>query len=159
MVQLVTNGIKIGEYRPDDSDDEIDIRVRFPYDKRDLGRIETLRIKTIHGQIPISHFVENTPVPKVDTIKRVDSRRVMTVNADMRPGELLSLALPRLQQKLEQQGMDPRVKLKIRGENEEQDEQSDSARPSDTGVGSSDARSRGSRSQDENRLERRARRQ
>ena len=30
MVQLVTNGIKIGEYRPDDSDDEIDIRVRYP---------------------------------------------------------------------------------------------------------------------------------
>ncbi len=30
LVQLVTNGIKVGEYRPDDSDDEIEIRIRFP---------------------------------------------------------------------------------------------------------------------------------
>ena len=29
-VQLVTNGIFIARYRPDDSDDEVDIRVRYP---------------------------------------------------------------------------------------------------------------------------------
>ena len=29
-VQLVTNGILIGDYRPDDADDEVDIRARFP---------------------------------------------------------------------------------------------------------------------------------
>ena len=29
-VQLVTNGIMVGKYRPDDSDDEVDIRVRYP---------------------------------------------------------------------------------------------------------------------------------
>ncbi|MCG8371034.1 MAG: efflux RND transporter permease subunit, partial [Proteobacteria bacterium] len=40
MVQLVTNGIKLGEYRPDDADDEIDIRVRYPEDKRTLGQID-----------------------------------------------------------------------------------------------------------------------
>jgi len=121
-VQMITNGLKLGEYRPDDVDDEIDIRVRFPHDKRDLGRIETLRIKTMHGQIPVSHFVEKSPIQKVDTIRRVDSHRVVTVNADMKAGELLSLALPRLQAKLKEQGMDLRVKLKVRGENEEQGE-------------------------------------
>lgn len=40
----------------------------------------------------------------------------------MRPGYLLSMALPRLQAQLEAQGLDPRVKLKVRGENEEQNE-------------------------------------
>ncbi len=44
MIQLVTNGIKIGEYRPDDSDDEIDIRVRYPAEKRSLAQIDELRI-------------------------------------------------------------------------------------------------------------------
>src|SRR5690606_37326904 len=29
-IQLVTNGIKIGDFRPHDADDEVDIRVRFP---------------------------------------------------------------------------------------------------------------------------------
>jgi len=31
-VQMVTNGLKLGEYRPDDVDEELDIRVRFPED-------------------------------------------------------------------------------------------------------------------------------
>ncbi|MBC7010912.1 efflux RND transporter permease subunit, partial [Pseudoalteromonas sp. BZK2] len=121
-VQLITNGLKLGEYRPDDVDDEIDIRVRFPHDKRDLGRLETLRVKTMHGQVPISHFVERQAAPKVDTIRRVDSQRVVTVNADMKPGEQLAKALPRLQAQLEEQGLDPRVKIKVRGETEDQDE-------------------------------------
>lgn len=121
-VQLITNGLKLGEYRPDDVDDEIDIRVRFPHDKRDLGRLETLRVKTIHGQVPISHFVERQAAPKVDTIRRVDSQRVVTINADMKPGEQLAKALPRLQAQLEEQGLDPRVKIKVRGETEDQDE-------------------------------------
>ncbi|MDE3271609.1 efflux RND transporter permease subunit [Pseudoalteromonas sp. G4] len=121
-VQMVTNGLKLGEYRPDDVDDEIDIRVRFPADKRDLGRLETLRVKTQHGQVPITHFIERKAVQKVDTINRVDSHRVVTVNADVKAGEQLSKALPRLQAQLEAQGLDPRVKLKVRGENEEQDE-------------------------------------
>lgn len=121
-VQMVTNGLKLGEYRPDDVDDEIDIRVRFPADKRDLGRLETLRVKTQHGQVPITHFIERKAVQKVDTINRVDSHRVVTVNADVKAGQQLSKALPRLQAQLEAQGLDPRVKLKVRGENEEQDE-------------------------------------
>lgn len=121
-VQMVTNGLKLGEYRPDDVDDEIDIRVRFPADKRDLGRLETLRVKTQHGQVPITHFIERKAVQKVDTINRVDSHRVVTVNADVRVGQQLGKALPRLQAQLEAQGLDPRVKLKVRGENEEQDE-------------------------------------
>ena len=121
-VQMITNGLKLGEYRPDDVDDEIDIRVRFPHDKRDLGRLETLRVKTVHGQVPISHFVERHAAPKVDTIRRVDSHRVVTVNADMKVGEQLAKALPRLQAKLEEQGLDSRVKLKVRGETEDQDE-------------------------------------
>lgn len=96
-VQMVTNGLKLGEYRPDDVDDEIDIRVRFPADKRDLGRLETLRVKTQHGQVPITHFIERKAVQKVDTINRVDSHRVVTVNADVKVGQQLGKALPRLQ--------------------------------------------------------------
>ena len=70
MVQLVTNGIKIGEYRPDDSDDEIDIRVRYPADKRSLSQIDELRIPTPDGLVPISTFVERVPAQKVSTITR-----------------------------------------------------------------------------------------
>ncbi|MCL4792181.1 MAG: efflux RND transporter permease subunit, partial [Gammaproteobacteria bacterium] len=44
IIQLVTNGIKLGTYRPNDSDDEIDIRVRFPSDSRSIDALSELRI-------------------------------------------------------------------------------------------------------------------
>ena len=36
-VQLITNGIKVGEYRPDRSEDAVDIRVRYPPEQRGVG--------------------------------------------------------------------------------------------------------------------------
>ncbi|MEP3666198.1 MAG: efflux RND transporter permease subunit, partial [Roseibium sp.] len=38
MVQLVTNGVLIGKYRPTDSEDEVDIRVRLPESERTVDR-------------------------------------------------------------------------------------------------------------------------
>jgi hypothetical protein len=40
---MVTNGIKVSEYRPEDQDDEVDIRVRFPYAERNLDQLDQLR--------------------------------------------------------------------------------------------------------------------
>ncbi len=39
-VQLVTSGVKIGSYRPDDSTDELDIRVRLPKEQRTFDALE-----------------------------------------------------------------------------------------------------------------------
>ena len=86
MVQLVTNGIKIGEYRPDDSDDEIDIRVRYPEGSRSLSQIDELRIPSEQGLVPISTFVERVPAQKVGNIRRIDMRRTMAIDADVRAG-------------------------------------------------------------------------
>ena len=82
MVQLVTNGIKIGEYRPDDSDDEIDIRVRYPEQYRSLSQIDKLRIPTNDGLVPISTFVERKAAQKVSTITRIDMRRTISIDAE-----------------------------------------------------------------------------
>ena len=35
-VQMLTNGVKVGEYRPDRADDAVDIRVKYPEDERRL---------------------------------------------------------------------------------------------------------------------------
>ena len=42
-VQLVTSGVKIGSYRPDDSTDELDIRARLPEDERTFDALDSLR--------------------------------------------------------------------------------------------------------------------
>jgi len=121
-VQFITNGLKIGEYRPDDVDDELDILVRYPLESRFIGKLDELRMKTAGGMVPISNFVERTANPKTDIIRHIDSQRVLTVQANMVPGELLSIELPKLQQLLPSLGLDPRVTLTVKGQNEQQEE-------------------------------------
>ena len=43
LVQMLTNGFKVGEYRPDDSKDEIEIRARFDTELRSLSGIKDLK--------------------------------------------------------------------------------------------------------------------
>ncbi|REL36825.1 efflux RND transporter permease subunit [Thalassotalea euphylliae] len=124
-VQMVTNGLKLGEYRPDDTDDELDIRVRFPEDKRNLGRLDTIRVKTNEGLVPVGSFVDRTAAPKVDTIRRVDGKRVVTVQANLVPGAQLIQVLPELEAQLPTLGLDPLVDIAIKGQNEDQQESQD----------------------------------
>jgi multidrug efflux pump len=121
-VQFVTNGLMLGTYRPDDVDDELDIRVRYPESERSLSKLAELRLQTAFGQIPVSHFVTLTPMAKQSSIKKVDGRIVMTVSADMAEGYNLSLILPELEKELPNLGLDPRVTLKLRGQNEDEQE-------------------------------------
>ena len=122
MVQLVTNGIKIGEYRPDDSDDEIDIRVRYPAASRNLTQIDELRIPTSNGLVPISTFVTREPAQKVSTIRRTDMRRTITIDADVAPEYLPSEIVAELRQLAPTLGIDPRVGIAFRGSTEDQED-------------------------------------
>jgi multidrug efflux pump len=122
MVQLVTNGIKIGEYRPDDTDDEIDIRVRYPENSRSLSQIDELRIPTENGAVPISTFVTREPAQKVSTIRRTDMRRTITINADVDASYLVADVVAELRETLSTTSIDPRVSTAFRGSTEDQEE-------------------------------------
>jgi multidrug efflux pump len=122
MVQLVTNGIMIGEYRPDDSDDEIEIRVRYPAQDRSLSQIDELRIPTPNGLVPISTFVQRVPAQEVSTITRTDMRRTMTMEADVEQGYLENDVIAELRQMLPALDIDPRVSAVFRGTIEDQEE-------------------------------------
>jgi len=122
MVQLVTNGIKIGEYRPDDSDDEIDIRVRYPAASRNLSQIDELRIPTPEGQVPISTFIDRVPAQKVGTIRRIDMRRTLAIDADTAPGVLVDDVVRSLKASVPELDIDPRVSWSFRGSTEDQEE-------------------------------------
>ena len=120
-VQFVTNGLKIGEYLPDDTDEEVDILVRYPQSKRDIGRFDELRVKTPYGLIPITNFASVTPSPKQHTINRIDGQRILEVMADISPGYNLSLELPRVQTAIDNMTLADTVAVELRGQNEEQD--------------------------------------
>ena len=54
LVQMLTNGFKVGEYRPDDSRDEVEIRVRFEREQRSLTSIYDLNVPSANGLVPVS---------------------------------------------------------------------------------------------------------
>ena len=89
-IRMVTNGLIAAEYRPDDSDEEIDIVVRHDMGDRTLDQLDRVRIETPGGSVPISNFVERRAKPAVGIINRVDQRRVVTVKADLPPGTNIS---------------------------------------------------------------------
>jgi len=115
IIQLVTNGIKLGDYRPDDSDEEIDIRVRFPSDSRSLDQLGELRIPTQRGNVPISTFVTREPAVATTSIMRTDMRRTMLVQADLEQGTTIGPVLERLEKALPSLNIDPGVTLDFKG--------------------------------------------
>ncbi|MAA97715.1 MAG: transporter [Stappia sp.] len=90
MVQLVTNGVLIGNYRPDDSEDEVDIRVRLPEEERTLDRFDSLRLQTPLGQVPLSNFIDRKPQQKVTEIPRRDGLYAMDVKANIIKDQMIT---------------------------------------------------------------------
>ncbi|MEH0690718.1 efflux RND transporter permease subunit [Vibrio cholerae] len=123
-VQFVTNGLKLGDYLPDDANEEVDILVRYPAEKRDIGRFDQLKVKTAAGMVPITNFASIIPNHKQDTIRRIDDHRVINIFADIREGYNLALELPKVNQALASLDLPSGVEFKIRGQNEEQENSS-----------------------------------
>ncbi|MCM2561231.1 efflux RND transporter permease subunit [Lutimaribacter sp. EGI FJ00015] len=86
MVQLVTRGLMLDTMRVDTSDEEIEIRVRLPQDDRVLSTLDTLKVRTQDGLMPLANFISRQPVPKLAEIKRVDGTRYFDVKAGVRDG-------------------------------------------------------------------------
>jgi multidrug efflux pump len=122
LIQLVTNGIRIGSYRPNDTDDEVEIRVRYPVGDRSIDQLDRLRIPSERGAVPISNFVTRLAKPKVGTIKRSDGRRIMTVEADVEEGILPDYKVSEIRKLLAQAEFDPRIEFTFKGEDKEQRE-------------------------------------
>ena len=86
MVQLVTRGILLDTMRVDSSDEEVEIRVRLPKEYRVLSTLDTLKVRTRDGLVPLSNFITREPVAKLAEIKRVDQKRIMDIKAAVASG-------------------------------------------------------------------------
>lgn len=119
-IQLVTKGLKITDYRPDDSDEEIDVIVRYPSAYRTLEQIDRIRIETAGGLVPIANFIERTPQPKIGKIRRVDTREAIIVKSDVANGVLPDKKVQELRAWLETNPLPAAVEADFKGEDEEQ---------------------------------------
>jgi len=118
-LQLVTNGVKISEYRPNDTDKSVDLILRFPEDKRTLDDIEELRINTQVGSVPIGNFVTRTPSPRVGQLNRVAGSRVITLSSNVAEGVQSAVVQQKVVDSLSKIDLGPGVTFKLKGEDEE----------------------------------------
>ncbi|GAA5524207.1 multidrug resistance protein MexB [Microbulbifer aestuariivivens] len=121
-VQLVTNGVRVAEYRPDDSDEEVDIRIRYPEASRGIAALDQLKVNTPGGAVPVSSFVRTEAHPKVDKIERINGITRMQVKADAEEGVLADDKVREIRAWLAENPVDSRVELLFRGADEEQNE-------------------------------------
>lgn len=121
-VQMLTQGIRLGGYRPDDADEEVDIRVRFPFDERNLAQLAALRVPTAFGLVPVNNFVDFQPGARTGLIRRVDGRRTLTVSADVAPGLLVDDQVRLLQRALAADELPEGITVRWRGQAEDQAE-------------------------------------
>jgi multidrug efflux pump len=119
-VQMVTTGVLVDGIRPDDADDEIDIRIRYPERYRTIDKLDQVRVNTDAGPVPVSNFVTLAPQPRVGMVDRTDTRRVMTIKADVESGVLADTKVKEIQAWLAGADIDERIRIAFKGEDEEQ---------------------------------------
>jgi len=121
-VRLITNGLVLATYRPEDVRDEVDIAVRVPNNWRELDQFQRQTINTSRGQVPLSEFVELAPGDKIGSITRVDGQRTITIKSEIEPDRRADELLMELQQQMPE--TPEGVSVRFAGENEDQEQAS-----------------------------------
>ncbi|MGH6890197.1 MAG: efflux RND transporter permease subunit [Rhizomicrobium sp.] len=123
-VELVTDGIFVGRYRPADSTSLVDIRVRYPSADRGIHALDGVRVATAHGMVPISTFVAVNAEPQVNSIERIDAHRVYHVRANVKPGVNVNAVTGKIKDWIASQKLPRDVRVSFKGSDEEQQESS-----------------------------------
>jgi len=124
-VQLVTNGLKVTEYRPNETDKSVDILLRFPPERRNLNELDNLRINTPAGAVPIGNFVDRVPEQRVSIIHRAQGQRIMTVTANVVDGVQSAEAQAKVLGALSEMKLPAGVTFQLKGEDEERQKAAD----------------------------------
>lgn len=118
-IQFLTGGVLVGRYRPDDVQDELDIRVRFPADARNNAAFDNLKITTPSGPVPASYFIKRVPAQQVTQIQRREGQRLVVIQANAAKGVATNQKVAELRPWLEKNLTDPAVRWKFAGADEE----------------------------------------
>jgi multidrug efflux pump len=124
VVQLVTTGLKLSDYRPAGADDAVDIRLRLPEDRRTLSMLDQLRVETPQGAVPLSNFVSREPAKSLGTLKRVDTTRTITVSANLVEGAQDAEFQAKVAEAIPGLNLPENIRWKLGGSNEESQEAS-----------------------------------
>jgi multidrug efflux pump len=119
LVQMLTSGFKVGEYRPDDAKDEVEIRARFPDSDRTITGIRDLNVVTKQGTVPVSSFVTVAPKENRQTVNRKNGKYFQEVGAGTEDESKVSEKINQLNRWLETTNLGTGISYKFSGMAEE----------------------------------------
>ena len=122
VVQLVTTGLELSDYRPAGADDAVDIRLRLPEDRRTLSMMDELRVETPAGAVPLANFVDREPAASLGTLTRIDGSRTIMVAANLVEGAQDSVFQAQVAEHLATMDFAPNIRWEMVGSDQESDE-------------------------------------
>ncbi len=122
-IKLISNGLLLTSYRPDDADNEVDILLRFPEEYRTIKNLDRVNVISSDGRsVPMSNFMTKTAEPKIGKIKKVNRDRVVTIKSEVARGKLVDTKLTELKRWISASNLDKEVTIKFKGEDQDQQE-------------------------------------
>ena len=121
-IKLVTNGIVVSHYRPNESRSEVDITLRFDEQHRSIDDLDRLRISTAQGMVPLKTFVKRSAQKRLGSIYRTNGVRVLTLKADVKPGFHGHMARGQIRQWAQEHLPADQVILAFAGEDEDENQ-------------------------------------
>ena len=125
VIRLVTNGVLVGNFRPDDSEEEIEIRARLPKNERNIDQLDQLSIETQGGSIPISNITTKSYRDSVPNISKLNGKFAFVVKANTDYGVNTDQKVGEIEKWLADQQWSEDLKFQFRGADEEQKEAGD----------------------------------
>lgn len=122
VVQLVTTGLKLSDYRPAGVDDAVDIRLRLPSERRTFATLDQLRVETAQGSVPIANFIDRQPAASLGTLTRIDQSRTLTVESNLVEGSQDSAFQAQVAEHLETMTFPENIRWEMVGSDQESDE-------------------------------------
>ena len=105
IISMATQGVKAGEYRPNDSEEELDIIVKFSDNQQNIFELNNLNVPGNNGLIPVTSIVSIEPVISPGTITRRAGGYHISIGADVSAATLNGpdkTTVPEIQAELEQ---------------------------------------------------------
>lgn len=125
LIRLVTDGLRISTYRPDDTDDEVDILLRFPKEDRSVTSLNSFNVINSKGQkIPVSNIVERKPAVAISSINKINKEIMLQIKANVPHGVLVDTKVKMIKAFVEKNIDQDQVSVHFAGEDEDMQETS-----------------------------------
>ena len=108
-IQMLTHGLKVTDFMPADSNEEVDIVIRFDKAFRTLDELDKIFIEGKNGQVSLSSFIKRSAKKKIGNISRYNLQRSKNIKFDVIEGELPSNKIYELRQWLVKQKLSSKV--------------------------------------------------